>query len=92
MSADFRSELQSVKYSLFFLIDLILGLDLFHLHGKVGAQDFENLLVRLVEADMLVLALNDARLALDDKDDLVVFEDHRVCQVSLVLDTVADIV
>ena len=41
---------------------------------------------------MLVLALDDARLALDDKDDLVVFEDHRVCQVSLVLDTVADIV
>ena len=69
----------------------MLGFNFLYLHGKIRAEYLEHLLVSLVEADMLVLPLNDARLALNHEQELVFFEHHRLHKMCLVLEAILDL-
>ena len=60
LSANFGCELKGINHCLFLLVHLLLGLYLFNLHGKVGAENLEDLLVSRVEANVLVVTLDNA--------------------------------
>ena len=84
LGADLRCQLQGVDHGLLLLVDFLLGLDFLHLHGKVGAQNLEYLLISLMEAYMFVLALDYPRFTLNHKDDLVILKYDWMSQMSLI--------
>ena len=92
LCAHFRSQLKCVDDSLLFLINLLFRLNLLDLHGQVGAEDFQDLLVGLMEAHVLVLPLDDPRLTLNHEHYLIVAENDWVGQMRLVLQTIPDLV
>ena len=92
LRANLWRQLQGVNDSLLLLVHFLLCLDLLDLHGQVWAEDLEHLLVSLGEAHMLVLSLDDARLTLNDEEDLFFSKDDWMSQVCLVLETVTHLV
>ena len=85
LRAHLRSQLERVDHGLLLLVHLLLRLELLDLHGEVGAEDLEDLLIGLVEAHVLVLPLDDPRLALDNEKHFIFTEDHWMCQMRLIL-------
>ena len=67
LSANLRSQLQCIDHSLLFLVDFLLRLNFFNLHGQIRAEYLKNLLISLCKAHVLVLSLDDSRLALNNE-------------------------